>query len=375
MAASDAATSAPSTRINALDLMRGYLIMVIISVHLAYYPSLLGAFDGRGQLWVSEAEGFFFISGLLIGIIRRRDIERSGFMTAAVKVLKRGLRLYLTGAVLTILYLCWGRWMIGISPDSVKGGLDTSSSVLPLAWSIITLKYSYGWSDFLIFYAGFLFVTPIVLWLLLKRLWWVVLSATLGLWLWRWNGGYGPYNSFLQWQVYFFLGTLIGYYWHTLGAALARLPGGWQRAVKLGAVIVTVMMAVGGLLAVFGPQNSSSSLFAWIHAVNASTFYNRMLTDGRDGLLRPIVLLVTFAGAFTLVRRYEHKIMHYAGWLLLPFGRNSLYVYILGGLALFTIPFFAHAGSFWLNSALEVGTITVIWLAVKHKVLFKIIPR
>ena len=56
--------------------MRGYLILVIVSVHLAYYPSLLGVFDGRGQLWTSEAEGFFFISGLLIGIIRRRHDER-----------------------------------------------------------------------------------------------------------------------------------------------------------------------------------------------------------------------------------------------------------------------------------------------------------
>src|SRR5438445_144468 len=84
----------PSSRILALDLLRGYLILVIASVHLSYYPSLLGIFDGRGQLWVSEAEGFFFISGLLIGIIRQRDISRSGLALACRKVLKRGFRLY-----------------------------------------------------------------------------------------------------------------------------------------------------------------------------------------------------------------------------------------------------------------------------------------
>ena len=50
------------SRIITLDILRGYFILAIASVHLAYYPSLLGLFEGRGQLWVSEAEGFFFFA-------------------------------------------------------------------------------------------------------------------------------------------------------------------------------------------------------------------------------------------------------------------------------------------------------------------------
>ena len=90
-------------RILALDILRGYFILIIASVHLHYYPSLFGSFDGRGQLWVSEAEGFFFISGLLIGIIRKRDIIKRGLAAAAFKILHRGWKLYLTAAVLSSL--------------------------------------------------------------------------------------------------------------------------------------------------------------------------------------------------------------------------------------------------------------------------------
>src|SRR5689334_7769683 len=65
-------------RLATLDLMRGYYVGVLAAIHLDYVPSLLGLVDGRGALLVSEAEGFFMISGLLVGMLRRRDLERHG---------------------------------------------------------------------------------------------------------------------------------------------------------------------------------------------------------------------------------------------------------------------------------------------------------
>ena len=56
-------------RILALDLLRGYLLCVITIDHLFRFPGLFDLFTGRGQLWVSAAEGFFLISGILVGKI------------------------------------------------------------------------------------------------------------------------------------------------------------------------------------------------------------------------------------------------------------------------------------------------------------------
>ena len=64
------AKRATSRRIIEFDLLRGFFIMVITLDHLAYWPSPLAFFSGKGWLWVSSAEGFFLISGFLIGFIR-----------------------------------------------------------------------------------------------------------------------------------------------------------------------------------------------------------------------------------------------------------------------------------------------------------------
>jgi hypothetical protein len=103
--------------------------------------------------------------------------------------------------------------------------------------------------------------------------------------------------------------------------------------------------------------------------------YNRMLLDGRIGLLRPIALVITMAGLFLLIRRYEHMILRYVGRLLLPFGRNSLYVYILESVLLFLIPLVTQQGSLLFNTAIELGIVSLVWLALRRRFLFGIIPR
>jgi len=57
-------------RIQELDLLRGYFIAVILIDHIQRWPSFYTYLTGQGRLWVSAAEGFFIISGLLIGYLR-----------------------------------------------------------------------------------------------------------------------------------------------------------------------------------------------------------------------------------------------------------------------------------------------------------------
>lgn len=376
------AETSPS-RIIALDILRGYFILVIASVHLHYYPSLLGAFDGRGQLWVSEAEGFFFISGTVLGLIRHRDLVRNGWRVAANKLWLRARKLYIAAMILGAVYITWGVIMQSVGIAGAKPGLPTWP-LWQTVLSLLTLRYTYGWADFLVYYVAFILVAPAALWLMARRLTWVVIAVTTAVWVWRWTGSHGALDPFIQWQMYFFMGLTLGYHWSTVTGWFGRLSQTTLKWLRRGAYIAAALIYIVSSLLTFVPewfQNRDvpagrlGSIIQHIIDISGNYVYSRLLVDGRIGLLRPLVWLVIFAALFSLVRRYEDQILRALGWLLVPFGSNSLYVYIVESFLLFTVPFFTGQSNFWINSLIEVAIVTIVWLGLRNRVLFNVIPR
>ncbi len=137
-----------TSRILALDLLRGYFLVVIIIDHLFRFPSLFEIFTGRGQLWVSAAEGFFIISGLLVGYIYKSQI-RTNPQAVFKKIWKRAVKLYLLSIGLTILFTAWG-WIL--NSTEVKTGIwPLGYDPLLMFTKVFILQYVYGWADFLPF--------------------------------------------------------------------------------------------------------------------------------------------------------------------------------------------------------------------------------
>lgn len=375
----------PATgRILALDIMRGYFILLIASVHLHYYPSLLGLFDGRGQLWTSEAEGFFFISGLLIGIIRRRDITERGFKVAADKLWRRSFRLYVVSITLSVAYLLIGRLTHLYGIAGAKDGLDSMSDWGALVVRIVTMTYSYGWADFLNYYVAFLLISPFLLWLLARRMWPVVLGLVLGIWTLRWTGSYGALDPFMQWQVYFFLGAMGGFFWPRIEHGFRSLSSGTRTFIKFVSVGMAGTIYVVSMAMVFIPQHFEQRPIPvgwWGEAVRgiqqaaSNHWYQALLVDGRLGLLRPLVWLVVFAGTYAIVRRFESHILSLFGWLLVSFGAHSLYAYIMQSMALFAVAYVVKPSGFIINSLIEIAIIALVWLAIRRRFLFAVIPR
>ena len=66
-----------------LDFLRGLCLFIMIVDHIAG-PSWLRWLTGDNSFYVSAAEGFVFISGLLVGTIYRNVIVRAGFRAAAL---------------------------------------------------------------------------------------------------------------------------------------------------------------------------------------------------------------------------------------------------------------------------------------------------
>src|SRR5262249_10366614 len=83
------------------DLLRGYCVFAMTVDHLDA-PTWLYVLTGGNRFFVSAAEGFLFISGLVMGVVYRPIAERIGLAAAAAKALKRALLLYAVTVLATI---------------------------------------------------------------------------------------------------------------------------------------------------------------------------------------------------------------------------------------------------------------------------------
>ena len=358
------APKAKKRRLVTLDLMRGYYVGVLAAIHLDYIPSLLGLVDGRGALLVSEAEGFFMISGLLVGMLRRRDLERYGLWRMTLNSWKRGVQLYIVAVPLTLLFTYIGRVAVEHGHDQVKVGLDHWSSWPHVVYESMTFHYTYGWADFLNYYVPLFLVAPLIVWLLSKHLWPLILVlAYAGYWLpSHYNTSF--YSPFLQWGVYFFIGATAGYHWNDLRALMARLSPGWNGAIRWSVIAATAVIYVVGLILLNNP-----------HLVSSHGLYNHMFQNNRLGLLRPFAAPISVAGTFLLIRRYEDTLTRTIGKVLIPFGSNSLYVYVAQSFFVFLVPFAFGPKNFWFNSLFDASVIALIWIGVRTRFLAFLIPR
>ena len=119
-----------NTRLLTVDLLRGLFLCIIIVDHLARYPGFFEIFTGRGYLWVSAAEGFFFLSGWMIGMIRgRRNIEKK-FNFILSKLFSRTLLLYSLTVVLTLTFTFIAYMNLG--NEHLKSGLVSSGNVFDI---------------------------------------------------------------------------------------------------------------------------------------------------------------------------------------------------------------------------------------------------
>ncbi len=366
-------------RILALDLLRGYFLVSIILNHLQWYPNGLDWVAMGGSLLVSAAEGFFIISGILLGIVRGRKLADQPFKVSALLVLSRGLKLYVISVVLMLLFTFIG-WLFLDNPGLKPGIRPMDEPILDIIIGALSLEYLYGWADFLRLYAIFLIMSPFALWLLRKGKWYIVTAASIGMWLLYPVARVYTENSTellmpLSWQLIFFTGLTIGYHWNDLSEWWRRQSETLRKTIRIPVLTLAVITLLINIVLVAG---FSLNFFpaSW------QTIYNTELftTFDKNGL--PLARLVLFGLWFnlglTLFMRFEKTITKWFGWLLLPFGMNSLYVYIQHAI----IIFFAHliiapgtSSNFILNFFGSIAILGIIYYAVKKRFLFSIIPR
>lgn len=368
-------TEKKSSRIFTFDLMRGYFLVAIIINHLAFYPNGLDWWNGRGLLYVSAAEGFFLISGIVLGIVRGSKLIDKPFKTVAALLLKRSLQLYVTAIVLMLLFTFIG-WLFLDNPGLKAGIRPPDENIFNIIWGALTFEYIYGWADYLRLYAIFILFSPFAMWLLRRQLWYVLLAISIAVWTQFSNSPLetDELSQVFSWQLIFFSGLIIGFHWNQIVAWWKQRRASIRKATIITVVSLAALTMAANFIIIFGQSlfGLPFALLPTIHDSLSPLFDKESLPP-----LRLLLFIIWFGASFWLFTRFEKQIIRTFGWLLLPFGHNSLYVYTLHAV----LVFFVHlaikdpTSSILINFVLSATAVMSIWLAIRYKFLMKIIPR
>src|SRR5689334_12146717 len=93
-----------------LDILRGFFLLEMYIDHISKFVGNNAFYflNGFGNLWVSSAEGFVFLSGYLVGFIYYPKIVKNEFKYVFYRLWKRAGLMYLLGVFLTVLFSIWG---------------------------------------------------------------------------------------------------------------------------------------------------------------------------------------------------------------------------------------------------------------------------
>ena len=383
-----------------IDLFRGFIILAVVVTHIEVagplsYVTLhaIGAITG--------AEMFVFLSGLVLGMVYPLGVRKFGELKAATGAFRRAGKQYVVTLVVILVVFALsfvpflGTAAITTFTDRGTGedGLGAQGRTYdlypnadrlldyPPPWYAIRqfLQLEMGPWPFNIMglFVVLSLAIPAAMWLIRRKMWWVVLAVSWALYLWRSFVPDAPalpsqfeavFPLFL-WQVLFTHGLVIGYYRRQIQNALTSLPG---RVITGAAVVIYAGILVylwAGYTYGFEPAPFPASLYESLYG----TAYQRV--DMQWGRLLDVALMVVCT--YAILTAFWKPINFVIGWLWIPLGQASLYVFVwqvFFALAVATIPNLDRTD--WLiGTAVHAGLIMLVWFMVKKKFMFKVIPR
>ena len=370
----DWAYSATDRRDLRLDLLRGLAVFAMVVDHWGG-PSWLYFITGGNTFFVSAAEGFIFISGLVVGMVYGGIALKEGLRAAQIKAAKRAFTLYKLTVALTLIFAA----VSVVANYGWASDLDISS--LPaFVIQVATLHETMFLTDIPMIYTFLMLAAPIGLWLLVKgRTKWLVAGSG-GLWLasqlvpdiqipWRVVNS-GTFDL-AAWQLLFFIAMAIGYHRDALAKKLNHIPR-LPYFVFSGLLLLSLVqfyLTNGAILTSVNPNLDPTSFLS-------DFFQKTTLAPGRL-----MAAFIVFQFLFLATTVLWKPIQKFFGWLLLPLGQNALYSYtmhvaVIAVLA-YVIPKFPSdvMSLDYVNTAVQLSGVFAIWFLIQNKFLFKIVPR
>lgn len=370
--------SSKRQRIIALDILRGLFLVTLIVNHMPWAPSLYSFVTGRSELFASAAEGFFVVSGVLVGYIYGQKIIGSPRETFK-RIWKRAFILYLLSVGGTLLYTLIA---IGL-PTNLVGIEPWSGTIQSYLLNTFTLRYSYGWTDFLNRYAVFMLAAPFALWLVSRRKTWVVVTLSILIWLVLGSNVY--VSPFASWQLIFMLGLVLGYYLPEIEGRTLKLP----EAKRMGAYRIIIMVAIITYLFSIAWSVVTPFIITYLSSLlpdttivllQAITAYREAIWDpwfSKPALGGGRLLFGTlwFVALYLLIRVYENRIVFWRlGRVVEYLGKHSLFVYVTHGLVIVLVNVILAPPLGYTNILLNTIVVTLIlWFIYRltwHREIF-----
>lgn len=357
-------------------------MLCIVVNHLFLFPSAWQFFTGRALLWVSAAEGFFFLSGLMVGLVRGETYRQSSLRVVAKKLLSRAWILYLVNIVVVLISVLLARDLILLNSGvGVKAGFPVTGSLLGVIFKAATFQLSYGWADFLPYYVVFLILSIPALWLIKKDMWYLVLGLSVLAWFEPRIIDFGVFDKYyFYWQLYFFFGLVIGYHYRAIIKWFESLTLKTQSRARNAFVWVFIVSFILNWILIYIGKPWTSKIPAafqflvrWGSSLHTAS--EPLLYADRAGVLRPIVFGVWILGMYFLFKKFETQIQRRLDWLLGEFGRQSLRTYVLSSIVALILPAIFTVKGFVLNTVVSALVVFVVLVLIKSKVVQRIIPN
>lgn len=217
-------------RYELMDGMRGYFLVFMLINHLLFAGGYWMLYANHNQLaFVEDAQGFVFLSGLLVGMVYSRKMVKAGYAAGSEKVTARAFELY-RYAMGLIFAVMVAAMILPDAPQAWFNWMGTTNFDQPLRLAAVaTFLYQPTYMDILPQYVVYMLFAPPVIWLCLKGRWMEVMFVSLLLWLagqlglqrlvtnpvneWIMGGdkeGIRVSFNLLGWQIVFFSGLVLG---------------------------------------------------------------------------------------------------------------------------------------------------------------------
>jgi hypothetical protein len=356
-----------------LDLLRG-LAMVILVVNHLRLESALGHVT---TAVLSAAEVLVAVSGVVVGIVFGRRWVVEGARGTTAMLLRRSRKLYLASVVVVATV-----GALTLVPGLATEALTVSPNVQPArdAYAFdgvvrtliaIVILEAGPWQFNILGFITALALPPAVLWALGRDFWpavvaasWVVFAAGR-----HWNVDVLPTQSerpfpILVWQVLFVNGIVLGWHREQFARRLRR-----HRRLACGALLVVAAAFAGLQLA--GPALVDAAAWARWEAVH--------FHKGSLDLARLLAMVSIAAAIYLALQQWAAPTERMLGPLLLPLGRNSFYIFIMHVfvcLAVASIPPLAAGGLGLIgNTLVQLACLALLWIMVRRRFLFRVVPR
>lgn len=337
-----------------IDFLRGYCLFVMMVDHLGA-KSFFFNLTGNIQFYTSAAEGFYFISGLTLGLLAARE----SFTQSVERLLLRSMVLYRTAILIALGFGTWSL-LTGLKVwDTPWPRANWLEPVLP----ILTMRQGYAGSEILTLYVLFMLLAPIVLLALFRRKGWLAFGVSAALYAisqYRHDavnldaGNFATYFLPAAWQFLFYGGLVLGYHREELSRLLARLA-------PLRALLSVAVVASAGLL--IWNYAHGSPLWPGLPAL--------ALGEENKTNLSPVRLLLTalyIGAAYALVTWLWKPLYRALGWLLVPLGSASLWTFsghIVAIGVLYNLPLYNHTSeNIWLGTLWDCVALLGIWASI-----------